>query len=111
MYDFASGSCFCGKTARPSELLEAVCDIVLDSSDRKKRFIYMQHRILHLGQNKRKLSSLRSILSITWMTLRTAVNFDFAPNVRGVEILRHGAGLLCESCQAMIEANPRFLHK
>ena len=41
MYDFASGSCFCGKTARPSELLEAAFDIALDSSDRKKRFIYM----------------------------------------------------------------------
>ena len=35
------------------------------------------------GQKKRKLSSLGSILSITWMTLKTAVNFDFTPNVRG----------------------------
>ena len=59
---------------------------------------------------KRENSPVYEVFS-TWMTLRTAVNFDFAPNVRGVEILRHGAGLLCESCQAMIEANPRFLHK
>ena len=30
------------------------------------------------------------------------VNFENAQNVRGVEILRHRAGLLCNSCQTIL---------